>query len=464
MKSRYTNRQTAPDNAPEIGYVLKAFGRTSETFITNEIHLLESLGAKLTIFSIKKLESQRRHGVVSRVTSPVIFLPEAAPVNEAGFLKWLCLTLPRFALVHLKLFSLRPLNYLMTLFEALRFCIRYRSRRFVPKKVFVKEFLQAGYIAFEALEAGAIRHLHAHFCHGATTVTMFASRLSGLPFSFTAHAKDIYLGELNPGDLLSLKMSRAKFVVSCADANRRRLEKLCPPHTPLHTIYHGIDTSLFEPSEDVGDASCGGPQVPLILSVGRIVEKKGFDYLLKACHRLRLQGRDFKCLIVGGADKHSETIERLIGELRLEDIVAAQSSVTQEELKQIYGRATVFALPCLVTDNGDRDGIPNVLVEAMAMKLPVVSTDISGIPELVQSGVNGLLAPSRDEVRLAEAIAALLDDPGLRRRLGEAARARVLHSFDSKRNTVFLKNLFVECLNTQSDAVATTAESEVTAQ
>src|SRR6266540_3807383 len=190
MKSRYTNQQTAPDNAPEIGYVLKAFGRTSETFITNEIHLLESLGAKLTIFSIKKLESQRRHGVVSRVKSPVIFLPEAAPVNEAGFLKWLCLTLPRFALVHLK--------------------------------VFVKEFLQAGYIALEAMEAGAIRHLHAHFCHGATTVTMFASRLSGLPFSFTAHAKDIYLGELNPGNLLSLKMSRAKFVVTCAGANRQR--------------------------------------------------------------------------------------------------------------------------------------------------------------------------------------------------------------------------------------------------
>jgi len=463
MKSHHTNRQTATDGAPEIGYALKAFGRTSETFITNEIHLLESLGAKLTVFSIKKLESQSRHGVVSRVTSPVIFLPEAEPVNETSFLKWLCLTAPRFALVHLKLFSLRPLNYLMTLFEALRFCFRYRSRRFAPKKVFIKEFLQAGYIALEALEAGAIRHLHAHFCHGATTVTMFASRLSGLPFSFTAHAKDIYLGELNPGDLLALKMSRAKFVVTCAGANRRRLEKLCPPHTPLHTIYHGIDTSLFEPSVDVGDAR-GGPQVPLILSVGRIVEKKGFDYLLKACHRLRRQGRDFKCLIVGGADKHSETIERLIGELRLEDTVTVQSSVTQEELKRIYERGTVFALPCLVTDNGDRDGIPNVLVEAMAMKLPVVSTDISGIPELIQSGVNGLLAPSRDEVRLAEAIAALLDNPGLRRRLGEAARARVLHSFDSKHNAVFLKNLFVECLNARSDSVATTAESEVTAQ
>lgn len=461
MRSLYSDRQIASASAPEIGYVLKAFGRTSETFITNEIHLLESLGAKLTVFSIKKLESQRLHGVVSRIKSPVIFLPEAEPVNEMSFLKWLCLALPRFALVHLKLFSLRPLNYLMTLLEALRFCFRYRSRRFVPKKVFIKEFLQAGYIALEAMKTGAIRHLHAHFCHGATTVTMFASRLSGLPFSFTAHAKDIYLGELNPGDLLPLKLSRAKFVVTCTGANHRHLEKLCPPHTPLHTIYHGLDTSLFEPSKN---ASSGEQPVPLILSVGRIVEKKGFDYLLRACHRLRRQGREFKCLIVGGADKHSETIERLIGELRLEDVVTLQSSVTQEELKRIYERATVFALPCLVADNGDRDGIPNVLVEAMAMKLPVVSTNISGIPELVQSGVNGLLVPAKDEARLAEAIASLLDDPGLRRRLGEAARARVIHSFDSKRNTVFLKNLFVECLNEQTGGAAASVESEAPAQ
>ena len=464
MKSLDSNQRTVSDSTPEIAYVLKAFGRTSETFITNEIHLLESLGAKLRIFSIKRLESQRRHGVIGRITSPVIFLPEAEPVNEMGFLKWLCLVLPRFALVHLKLFSLRPLNYLLTLIEALRFCFRYRSRRFVPKKVFVKEFLQAGYIALEAMEAGMIRHLHAHFCHGATTVTMFASRLSGLPFSFTAHAKDIYLGELNPGDLLPLKMSRAKFVVTCTGANHRHLEAMCPPHTPLHTIYHGLDTSLFEPSEEISTASSSERQVPLILSVGRIVEKKGFNYLLKACHRLRRQGREFKCLIVGGADKYSETIERLIGELQLKDVVTVQSSVTQEELKRIYERATVFALPCLVTDNGDRDGIPNVLVEAMAMKLPVVSTNISGIPELVQSGVNGLLVPSKDDARLAEAIAALLDNPGLRRRLGEAARARVIHAFDSKRNSVFLKNLFVECLNAQAGVVAATVESEVAAQ
>ncbi|MEK7830041.1 MAG: glycosyltransferase, partial [Acidobacteriota bacterium] len=166
----------------------------------------------------------------------------------------------------------------------------------------------------------------------------------------------------------------------------------------------------------------------------------------KACHLLRQQGRSFKCLIVGGADKHSETIARLIRESQLENTVTVQSSVTQEELKQIYARATVFALPCLVLENGDRDGIPNVLVEAMAMQLPVVSTDISGIPELVTSGVNGLLVPSKNESKLAEALASLLGNAELRRRLGAAARRRVLQDFDSTRNTVYLKNLFDECL------------------
>ncbi len=426
----------------EIAYVLKAFGRTSETFITNEIHLLEKLGVKLKLFSLKKLEAQRQHGVISRIKADVTQLPEASPVNESGFVKWLCLTLPRFAVSHVLLLSQHPLNYLLTFAEALRFCVRYRSRRFVPKKVFIKEFLQAGFIAQQALQTGTIRHLHAHFCHGATTVAMFASRLSGLPFSFTAHAKDIYLTELNPRDLLPLKMSRAKFVATCTGANQRHLNSIRPPQANVHTIYHGLDVSLFAPSEKPAVET----GAPLILAVGRIVEKKGFDYLLKACRLLRQQGRQFKCLLVGGADKHSETIARMIGELQLDDVVTVQSSVTQEELKQIYARATVFALPCLVLENGDRDGIPNVLVEAMAMQLPVVSTDISGIPELVTSGVNGLLVPSKNDTKLAEALASLLDNAELRQQLGAAARQRVLRDFDSTRNTVYLKSLLDECL------------------
>ncbi|MEK7832893.1 MAG: hypothetical protein AAB401_17515, partial [Acidobacteriota bacterium] len=284
MSFRISEQIKAAEQSAEIAYVLKAFGRTSETFITNEIHLLEKSGVRLKLFSLKKLEAQGQHGVISRIKAELIQLPEASPVNEVGFLKWLCLTLPRFALSHLRLFSQHPVNYLLTFAEALSFCFRFRSRRFVPKKVFIKEFLQAGFIAQKALQAGTIRHLHAHFCHGATTVAMFASRLSGLPFSFTAHAKDIYLTELNPRDLLPLKMSRAKFVATCTGANQRHLDGIRPPQARVHTIYHGLDASLFAPAEPPPEHLKAETGEPLILAVGRLVEKKGFDYLLKACH------------------------------------------------------------------------------------------------------------------------------------------------------------------------------------
>jgi glycosyltransferase involved in cell wall biosynthesis len=429
---------SATNGLPEIAYVIKAFPRTSETFIANEIFLLEALGLNLTIFSIKRLENQKLHGALSHIRGHVTYLPEAEPVNEKPFIVWLAATLPRFAGSHWKLFRRRPASYLRTFLETLRMSWRYRETRFsLPRKVFVKEFLQAGYIAWEVLEQGSIRHLHAHFCHGATTVTMFASGLCGVPFSFTAHAKDLYLKQLNPGDLLPIKLERARFAVTCTGANQAYLETV-RPQNGVHRIYHGLDLSLFSPRTST--ASVG---VPLILSVGRFVEKKGFHYLVEACALLRSRGFQFTCEIVGGHDVYFEPIERRIRELRLEDVVKLRSAVTQEQLKGIYEKATVFALPCLVTANGDRDGIPNVLVEAMAMQIPVVSTDISGIPELVDAGVNGVLIPEKDAPMLAAALASLLENPDLRERLGHEARRKVSRLFDARRNTIELRDLFL---------------------
>jgi glycosyltransferase involved in cell wall biosynthesis len=426
----------------EIAYVLKAFPRTSETFIANEIYLLETLGVPLSIFSIKRLDHQKLHGNVARIQAPITYLPEAEPVNEGPFWRWLLETLPRFAASHRFLIRRRPLAYVATLAEALRMCWRYRTNLLsLPRKVFFKEFLQGGFIASEVLRNRSIRHLHAHFCHGATTITMFASRLSGLPFSFTAHAKDIYLKDLNPGDLLSRKMSRAKFAVTCTGTNQRHLDAIRPKDAPLHTIYHGLDISLFTP------AAARKPQAtPVILSVGRFVEKKGFVYLVEACRLLRERGYRFECEIVGGRDVHFEIVERRVHELDLAGTVRLRAAVTQEELREIYESATVFALPCLVMDNGDRDGIPNVLVEAMAMQIPVVSTDVSGIPELVVTEVNGLLVPEKCPRALADAIARLLDDGDLRRRLGTEARRQVRRLFDARENAAVLRDLFTKVL------------------
>jgi glycosyltransferase involved in cell wall biosynthesis len=426
-----------------VGYVLKSYPRMSETFIANEIYLLEKLGLRLSLFSILDLSDPQRHAVVDATRAPVDYLPQVTPLNEAPFLSWLRRNAPKFFNSHWRLLKARPIDYALTLLAALRLAFKHRQAPWKPETGFVKEFLQAGHIAHRVLAVGTIRHLHAHFCHSATTVAMFAGRLCDLPFSFTAHAKDIYVRALNPGDLLQTKLRRAKFAVTCVKANQERLASLGMKETPIYNIYHGLDTRQFAPRADVAEE----PATPMLLSVGRLVEKKGFPVLIEACRLLTDGGYRFLCQIIGGAGPCGRQVASLIRELALEDTVMLRPAVTQEELRDVYRQATLFVLPCQIADNNDRDGIPNVLVEAMASGLPVVSTNISGIPELIEHGVNGLLAPQKDARALADAIAQLLDAPALRRELGARAREKVCRSFDAESNILALHRLFLDCMN-----------------
>ncbi len=191
----------------------------------------------------------------------------------------------------------------------------------------------------------------------------------------------------------------------------------------------------------------GSGQVPTILSVGRFVEKKGFVYLVEACSILQSRGVEFRCHIVGESDEASEGVNQAITTAGLQDKIAISGAVTQEQLRRLYRSCTVFVLPCQVASNGDRDGIPNVLVEAMSMGVAVVSTRVSGIPELVEDRVNGRLVEQRDASALAEAIAELLKNPQMRAEYGTQARQTVLERFDSRRNTRVLGEMFADCLN-----------------
>ncbi|HYE71985.1 MAG TPA: glycosyltransferase [Blastocatellia bacterium] len=429
-----------------VAYILKGFGRTSETFITNEIFLLEKLGLRLSLFSLLRLTGQQQHAVHSEIKTVPEYLPETSSLESEGLWRWLRHNIARFSQAHARLFQKRPVTYLTTLLETLTFCFRYRHS-WRPEKRFIKEFLQAGYIAARVLNESSVRHLHAHFAHTCTTVAMFASRLSGLPFSFTAHAKDIYLKSLNPGDLLRMKINRAKFVVTCTQANHQYLSAFTNK-TPIHTIYHGLDTKQFAYTKRHHETDHN----PLILSVGRFVEKKGFTYLVEACHLLKQRGYDFECQIVGGGDGYLKQVQALISELQLEDVIRIHPPVTQEELKTTLQRATLFALPCQVIESGDRDGIPNVLVEAMATGLPVISTNISGIPELIKDGVNGLLVPERNAEKLADAIERLMNDASLRESFSEAGRATVCSDFDAERNVQRLYRLFIESIKAEVQA------------
>ena len=433
-----------PAAAPRVAYVMNGFPRLSETFITHEIHQLERLGLGLRLYSVKREHEPRVHPIVAAIRAPLSHLPRATSLSGTTLARWLAHNLGAFWRAHAYLAVRHPLRWAGALGSALSLAWRHRSRDHRGdtrlKKVFVTEFLQAGQIAAEVLRAGDVGHLHGHFCHGVATITWLASRMSGIPYSFTAHAKDIYQADLNPGDLLERKLGGARFVATCTCANAEVLRGRHPRPCEVHTIYHGLDTDVFvPPPRPPRDPAVA----PLILAVGRFVEKKGFDHLVDACARLRDRGVRFECWIVGEHGSAWEGLRAQIQRLDLGEQVRLQGPVTQDELRAIYARARVFALPCQVMADGDRDGFPNVLAEAMAMGVPVVSTRISGIPEFIEDGVHGLLVEPRDADALAEALYCVLARDDLHARLARDGRARIVERFDSRRTTVALHELFL---------------------
>lgn len=424
-----------------VAYVMNGFPRLSETFIAHEIHQLEQTGMRLRLFVVKREDEAQVHPVVAAIRAPVTYLCKATSLSGASLGGWLRKNVPAFARAHLRVAARHPLRYGRTL--AAMAALTWRHW---PRKVFVKEFLQAGEIAAALQRSGDVQHLHGHFCHGVATITWFASRLTGLPFSFTAHAKDIYQAELNPGDLLERKLGAARFVATCTCANAEVLRARHARPADVHTIYHGLDTDYFSPGK-------GAPNdVPLILAVGRLVEKKGFDQLIAACARLKQRGLRFGCVIVGENGSARDSLRAQIDRLGLADTVRLRSAVTQDQLREIYRSAHVFALPCQIMEDGDRDGFPNVLAEAMAMGVPVVSTAISGIPEMITDGVHGLLIEPRDPQALADALGRALTEPDLHATLARAARARICERFDSRRTTLALRDLFLAQLRQRQQA------------
>ncbi len=441
-----TAAPTATDPEACVAYVMNGFPRLSETFIAHEIHQLERAGQRLLLFVVKRENEPHEHPVVAAIRAPRRYLPPVGSLSGSTLWQWLRRHAPRFSTAHRALLVRHPLRYAATLAATIGLTVRHW-----PRKVFVKEFLQAGEIAAAALADGQVQHLHGHFCHGVATITWMASRLSGIPFSFTAHAKDIYQAELNPGRLLERKLGAARFVATCTCANAQVLRARHPRPDEVHTIYHGLDTGFFAPSpaQLSADASAGRP---LILSVGRLVEKKGFDQLVAACAELQRQGLDFECRIVGEDGPAAAALREQIAAHGLQDRVRLVGALTQDRLREVYREAAVFALPCQVMADGDRDGFPNVLAEAMASGVPVVSTAISGIPEMIDDGEHGLLVPPRDAQALAQALQRVLTQPALHAHLAAAGRQRICERFDSSRTTLALRELFLAQLRLRQQA------------
>jgi glycosyltransferase involved in cell wall biosynthesis len=438
------SRSDGPRSAGTIVYVLKGFPRRSETFIASEIHRLEQEGLPLRLVVIKQDESYR-HPVVDRIRAKPEYLPASGTLAEQSLARWLLRYGRGFVREVLRALSRRPVGFSRAALAAL--AQAWRSRRTfwsLPRALLLKEFLLASALANRVLDDPGAVHLHAHFCHGATTVAWLASRITGIPYSFTAHAKDTYCESLNPAGLLRRKIEAARFVVTCTDAARRRLEALSSA-TPIHRVYHGLNADFARLVRHGIETSADG-ELFRILGVGRLVPKKGFDVLVRACALLRQAGLPFEACIVGEAGSHESEVRRLIAHLRLLDAVRLLGPMGQQDLFAEYRRASVFCLPCRVAEDGDRDGIPNVLLEAMACGLPVVTTGISGIPELIADGRNGFLVRPDDPAALASAMSRIQDDPEAARRLAREARTTVLERFDGDRLARGLADLFREVL------------------
>jgi glycosyltransferase involved in cell wall biosynthesis len=398
-----------------VGYILKMYPRFSETFVLNEVLELERQGVRIHIFSLKKPDDGIFHSDVARVRARVTYLPENPLLQPSPFLP-----------AHRRLLLDDPQRYGRALSVVLR----------SPRKSTLKHFLNAGYIA-PLLQRHRIAHVHAHFASTAGAVALHLHRLTGIPYSLTAHAKDVYRNDVDL-QLLSAKLETARFAVTVSDFNKAYLSRIAPA-SRIVRIYNGLDLERFAPN------GTGSTEPPLVVGVGRLIEKKGFALLIRACALLRDRGVSFRCAIVGKGPCESE-LRVLVRDLGLDELVELAGALPRDELLELYSRATVVAAPCVVGSDGNRDGLPTVLVEAMALGVPVVATNVTGIPELVEDGRTGWLVPAGDTEALANAIGRVLEDPRSARSLAQTARERVVRDFDLRRNVSLLRTLFEEAL------------------
>ena len=397
-----------------IGYFVKMYPRLSETFILNEILEMERRGVEVTVFSLMKPDEGRFHPQVTQIQAPVFYLDD--PRLKTGWRvlhkNWPTLSGRR--------------DELWALFEELIVS---------GDKSAIDLFFSAAAASALALEAG-LDHLHAHFASMPSTAAYYASRITGLGFSFTAHAKDIFTTAVDT-ELLERKIDASRFVATVTHFNKRHLLSLFPalPADKIKVVYNGIDLDLF----GYGPESRRRPG--LILAVGRLVPKKGFRDLLAACSILKARGVPFDCLVVGDGEER-DALASISREHGLTDHVSFVGPKTQAEVREYLDQASVFVLPCTMAPDGNQDALPTVLLEALATGCPVVSTTISGVPEIVESGEDGILVSPEDPMEIANAIERILTDRELATGFALRGRRKAEERFDVMKSAAVLEGCF----------------------
>lgn len=384
--------------AAPVAFILKGYPRLSETFIAQEIRALEQRGLDIRIFSMRLPTDRAIHPVHREIKAPVSYLPEylyRAPLRVLR--AW---------------FALRRVpNYR----AARKIFLADLRRDSTPNRI--RRFGQALVLAHELPKE--IGTLYAHFLHTPASVARYAAILTGLPWTCSAHAKDIWT---TPEWEKREKLAEMEWLVTCTDAGRAHLAALAPSGK-VSLVYHGLDLARFVPPAMPRATA----KTPVILSVGRAVEKKGFDDLLTALADLP-SALEWRFIHVGGGPLLS-ALKRQAVQSGIASRIEWRGALPQDEVLRLYREADLFVLPSRVAGNGDRDGLPNVLMEAQSQGLACVSTNVSGIPELIVDGDTGVLVPPNDAPALTRAIETLLADPHTRARLGQAGQARVATRF-----------------------------------
>jgi glycosyltransferase involved in cell wall biosynthesis len=390
----------------KVAYILAEFVSSTERFVTREIDGLSRNDVEVHVFALRRGMSTGRLDVAPRFRRPLWH-----PALLKAVIYWL---------------AHRPRIFVGLCVDTL---VVYAAH---PREcaLVLRNIPVAADFARQAATDG-VEHIHAHFAYIPADIAHVMSRLLDLPFSVSAHAWDIYT---QPPSLVAKRLRDATAIITCTEEGRHTVQRALPPdsRSRLETVRHGLHPSEFDPD-------AGSDRV--VLGIGRLIDKKGFDILLAACGALRKRGVEFEAAIIGDGPLKAK-LETMASALQLRDVLTFTGELPWRAVRSYLRRGAVLVAPSVRAPDGDRDGLPNVVLEAMASGRPVITTRESAAPEIVVDGENGFLVDRTDAQGFADHIQRLLDDDSLRRTMGKAARRTVTERFDIEKTALEMVQIF----------------------
>ncbi len=395
----------------QIAYILEKFPSPTEYFILNEILEFEKKGVEIVLFVLKRQKQYENLPEVKMLKANIFYLPRLH-----FYFPIIPVLLSPFSFIHFSFFSVD--SSLIGLLKSLRYY---------------------GVALCFARKKANIDHIHAHFAFIALDIALYLSRILKVNYSFTAHAQDIYTNQ----EKIKQHLPLTRFLITCTEYNRNYLNKITKNiyTDKIYKVYHGV----FIDKWTLKSISRTSNKEVFILTVARLVEKKGIIYLIKAIEKILETGINIHCTIIGEGGLKA-TLDKYIKTHKLQKCIEILQFVSQPELKTFYSRADVFVLPCIVCNDGDRDGLPNVIIEAMLSGIPVVSTTVSAIPEVIKHEETGILVKEKDEQAIMNGINVLIDNYNLRKQIVKNARRLIENKLDIQLSTNELFEIFTQYL------------------